>query len=178
MDIDEYDENGRTSLMNAAFNGDYDEVKRLLDLGADPSIADDNFGTTTAEDIALRLAKKSETHRKIYNLLVESNPKAKGTNISSREILIEPEVENSTLSPSHANVSGRESDSHPFWHVAVFIGLIVIFFPWSLLLILLLFGWDGSISLFRELFLSAVGIAVSLIILAVVLAGIIAVFGG
>jgi len=72
--INEYDENGRTPLMNAAIAGDYDEVKRLLELGADPNIADKDWGTTKAENYAGREAKNSEVHRKIEELLVESNP--------------------------------------------------------------------------------------------------------
>jgi len=73
--IDEYDENGRTALMNAAIAGDYDEVKRLLELGADPDVADRDWGTTAkAENYAGRKAKNSEVHRKIEELLVESNP--------------------------------------------------------------------------------------------------------
>ena len=72
--INEYDENGRTPLMNAAIVGDYDEVKRLLELGADPDIADRDWGTTKAENYAGRKAKNSEIHRKIEELLVGSNP--------------------------------------------------------------------------------------------------------
>jgi len=72
--IDEYDENGRTALMNAAIAGDYDEVKRLLELGADPDIADRDWGTTKAENYAGRKAKNSKVHTKIEELLVESNP--------------------------------------------------------------------------------------------------------
>ena len=72
--IYEYDKNGRTPLMNSAIAGDYDEVVRLLELGADPNIADRDWGTTKAVNYAGRKAKNSETHRKIEQLLVESNP--------------------------------------------------------------------------------------------------------
>jgi len=60
--------------MNAAIAGDYDEVKRLLDLGADPNIADRDWRTTRAEDYAGRKSKDSEIHKNIEELLVDSNP--------------------------------------------------------------------------------------------------------
>ena len=72
--INEYDKNGHTPLMNAAITGDYDEVKRLLALGADPNIADRDWGTTKAENYAGRKAKNSEIHRKIQKLIIESKP--------------------------------------------------------------------------------------------------------
>lgn len=81
--INEYDENGRTPLMNAAIAGDYDEVKRLLELGANPDIADRDWGTTKAEDYAGREAKDSEVHRKIEELLVKSNPHSEKNALSA-----------------------------------------------------------------------------------------------
>ena len=60
--------------MNAAIDGDYDEVKRLLDLGADPNISDENWGTTNAESFAGRKSKNSEFHKRIEKLLKEANP--------------------------------------------------------------------------------------------------------
>jgi len=48
MDFNEYDNNGRTPLMNAAITGDYDEVKRLIEYVANPNITDDNFSTSKA----------------------------------------------------------------------------------------------------------------------------------
>jgi ribosome modulation factor len=58
-------------------------------------------------------------------------------------------------------------DAHPFWHIVFFIGLIVIFFPWSLLLLLFLFGWDGSVQIFRGLVVGTVGIIIFLLWLAI-----------
>jgi uncharacterized Zn finger protein (UPF0148 family) len=61
--IDAYDSNGRTPLMSAAERGDLEEVVRLLDLGADPSIKDNGFGTSTAADIAKRIGKRNVNNR-------------------------------------------------------------------------------------------------------------------
>jgi len=63
-----------------------------------------------------------------------------------------------------------DSDVHPLWHVVLFIGLLVIFFPWSLLLLLLLFGWDGSVQIFRGLVIGTIGLVVFLLWLAIWLA--------
>ena len=52
----------------------------------------------------------------------------------------------------------NDSDAHPFWHVVLFLGLITIFFPWSLLVLLFLFGWEGSVQLLRDLVIGSVGI--------------------
>ncbi|MDQ7838802.1 MAG: hypothetical protein RDU59_09995 [Thermodesulfobacteriota bacterium] len=56
-----------------------------------------------------------------------------------------------------------DSDAHPFWHIVFFIGLIVIFFPWSLLLLLFLFGWDGTVHIFRGLVVGTVGTIIFLL---------------
>ena len=71
--------------------------------------------------------------------------------------------------------------THPLWHVVLFIGLVVIFFPWSLLLLLLLFGWDGSVQIFRGLVIGTIGLFAfllwSAILLAIVLVIVVAVIG-
>lgn len=74
MGIDDYDNDGLTQLMVAAKNGQYDEVKRLLDLGSDPDVTDNVFCTTKAENFAERKAKISKEHKEIFDLLVSSNP--------------------------------------------------------------------------------------------------------
>lgn len=68
-DIDHYNENGRTKLMEAAISGDTEELERLLELGADPFIKDRDFGSTTAKMYAGRKAKKSEIHALIEKRL-------------------------------------------------------------------------------------------------------------
>jgi hypothetical protein len=77
MNIDEYDGNGRTQLMNAAMVGDCDQVKHLLELGADPNILDQNWGTSRAEHYARKKSTSSEVHRVISKLLIEAELNAK-----------------------------------------------------------------------------------------------------
>lgn len=45
-DLDARDEDGATPLHHAAWDGDLDRIRDLLDAGADPSIADTRFGAT------------------------------------------------------------------------------------------------------------------------------------
>ena len=70
MDINEYDNEGLTKLMHASIDGDYDEVVKLLELGADPNITDNDFGSTKAVQFAGRRADSSNEHKKIYELLI------------------------------------------------------------------------------------------------------------
>ena len=58
--------------------------------------------------------------------------------------------------------------AHPLWHAIVFLGLVTIFFPWSLLLLLVLFGWEGSVQLFRALVIGTLGLAFVVLLVAVV----------
>jgi len=60
-EIDAFDEDGRTKLMNAAASGNVEETKLLLEQGANPWVKDDTFGTSTALDIAKRSSKKSSS---------------------------------------------------------------------------------------------------------------------
>lgn len=57
---------------------------------------------------------------------------------------------------------------HPLWHAIGFLGLVTIFFPWSLLLLLVLFGWEGSVQLFRALVIGTLGLAFFVLWIAVV----------
>lgn len=65
----------------------------------------------------------------------------------------------------------KESNSgtHPLWHVVLFIGLVVIFFPWSLLLLLIFFGWDGTVQIFRGFVIGTIGLIAFLLLSAIVL---------
>jgi hypothetical protein len=52
--IDAYDSAGHTALMRAVKTTDPTAVKSLLQQGADPTVTDSNFGTSTALSIARR----------------------------------------------------------------------------------------------------------------------------
>ena len=43
------------------------------------------------------------------------------------------------------------------WHKLLFVTLITVFFPWSLLVLLLLFGWDETVLIFRRVVLDTFG---------------------
>lgn len=73
MTIDDYDEDGRTALMNAAIRGDFEETQRLLALGANPELTDGAWHTSTAIDYASRQAKVSDVHRKIIDVLATAS---------------------------------------------------------------------------------------------------------
>lgn len=91
---------------------------------------------------------------------------------SSDSILSGKELKNVLKERAKERELENESQfgTHPLWHGVLFIGLVVIFFPWSLLLLLLLFGWDGSVQIFRGLVIGTVGIAAFLLCLAIWLA--------
>jgi len=74
MNINKYDDEGLTQLMHAAIEGDYEETIKLLELGADPHITDNEFGTATAINFAGREADESIIHKKIYELLISQEP--------------------------------------------------------------------------------------------------------
>jgi len=67
--LDDYNEAGRTKLMEAVIIGDVDEVKFLLALGASSKIKDNNFGSSGAIDFAGRKRSESEPHAEIYKIL-------------------------------------------------------------------------------------------------------------
>lgn len=67
-----YDEDGYTPLMRAVLSLDSDKVKSLLDMGADPSLKDGTFGTTTALSIAklqLTRVESEEDKKKIKQII-------------------------------------------------------------------------------------------------------------
>jgi len=59
--IDRYDEDGYTPLMRAVKVMDIDAVISLLEQGANPKIKDENFGTSTALNMAKLLLKRAKT---------------------------------------------------------------------------------------------------------------------
>ena len=65
-DRDGFDSDGHTPLMNAAIDGNHDEYKRLLELGADPQVYNGIFGRKTAADYAAEREEK-KTHKKLKN---------------------------------------------------------------------------------------------------------------
>ena len=91
MHIDDYDENGKTPLMNAAIIGNTEEVERLLKAGANPLLADRDFGTTTAEGYAARYARKSEEHQRIREILKAATACSKQENLAPYHQPLRPE---------------------------------------------------------------------------------------
>lgn len=43
------------------------------------------------------------------------------------------------------------------WDKLLFLTLITVFFPWSLLVLLMLFGWDETVRIFRNVVLDTFG---------------------
>ena len=86
---------------------------------------------------------------------------------------IAPENNHDTYSVKGATAQNTLDESientHPLWHVILFVGLLVIFFPWSLLLLILIFGWDGTVQLFRGIVIGTIGLAVFIIWVVVLL---------
>lgn len=67
--INSYNEHGRTKLMEAADAGDLAEVRRLLELGADPALLDERWRTTSARMLALRKSSRGQAFVEIARLL-------------------------------------------------------------------------------------------------------------
>jgi hypothetical protein len=101
-EIDQYDDKGHTPLMTAAIQGDYDEVKRLLELGADPNLKDREWNSSTAEKYAAKKSRSSEIHLDVEKLLIDSNP------LSDNKDKYEPKK------PSHERESGIIYPTHSF----------------------------------------------------------------
>jgi len=68
-EIDLYDESGYTPLMRAAKEGDFELVLALIEEGANPKIEDENFGTSTALNMAQLLFVR--TGRKEYQKIID-----------------------------------------------------------------------------------------------------------
>lgn len=85
----------------------------------------------------------------------------------------ESERYETSVDPVDGYDQGSESVEFAIWQVILFVGLIVIFFPWSLLALLFFFGWDGTVHIVRGLFYASFGLAVfflfGIIIITVVL---------
>lgn len=55
------------------------------------------------------------------------------------------------------------------WDKIFFITLITVFFPWSLLVMLWMFGWDETVRIFRELIIETFGLTAVLVVAAVMI---------
>ena len=50
------------------------------------------------------------------------------------------------------------------WDKLLFLTLITVFFPWSLLVLLWLFGWNETVRIFRDVVLDTFGLAVIVVV--------------
>ena len=55
------------------------------------------------------------------------------------------------------------------WDKIFFITIITVFFPWSLLVMLWMFGWDETVRIFRELIIETFGLTIMLVCAAVMI---------
>ena len=49
------------------------------------------------------------------------------------------------------------------WDKTLLVTLIVVFFPWSVLVMLWLLGWDETVRIFREVVIETVGLTVFIV---------------
>ncbi len=63
----------------------------------------------------------------------------------------------------------EEGRWHNIWSATLAATLIVIFFPLSLLVMILLYGWDGTIEILKALLAEALGIVGVLFVLAMII---------
>lgn len=68
-DINTYNDRGYTKLIEAAIAGDFEEVKLLITLGADPSVKDRDSQAFNALSFASRERLESDLHSEIYKFL-------------------------------------------------------------------------------------------------------------
>ena len=55
------------------------------------------------------------------------------------------------------------------WDKILFVTLITVFFPWSILVMLWFLGWDETVRIFREIVIETVGLTAFLIAAAVMI---------
>jgi hypothetical protein len=63
------------------------------------------------------------------------------------------------------------------WDKILLVTLIVVFFPWSVLVMLWLLGWDETVRIFREVVIETIGLTVfivSAVVMVLLAVGIIA----
>ena len=58
---------------------------------------------------------------------------------------------------------------HSGWHKMLLATLIVVFFPWSILVTILLAGWDNAVLLFRDLVMEIVAIVVTVVVIVLII---------
>jgi len=49
------------------------------------------------------------------------------------------------------------------WDKILLVTLIVVFFPWSVLVMLSLYGWDETVRIFREVVIETIGLTVFIV---------------
>ena len=89
------------------------------------------------------------------------------SNPEEDRIEYEKRIERGKILRSYEQEGVLEHDKYGFWTLAIFITLIVAFFPWSLLFCVWFYGLDETIYIFKavinDLFVLAIGLILGLV---------------